>query len=181
MISPELGQFFDAAFLYCKRWFSQEVSIVENRHFADITAERFLSEYVYVVLNSGMKNAVAEKVFQHFMAKMDVTVINHLGKRRAVEQALANYRTWFRNLKELDNKLAYLELLPWIGPITKYHLARNLGLDYAKPDRHMIRLAQKHGFSSDVTRMCQELADLKGLRVGTVDVILWRYIACGCP
>lgn len=70
--------------------------------------------------------------------------------------------------------IVYLDSLPMIGPITKYHLARNIGLDYAKPDRHLIRLAEKFGYP-DIQVMCTKLSAYSGWRIGTVDVILWRY------
>jgi len=180
-VSQELNQFFDSAYLFCQKYFDKEVSTVENRRFSEQTPESFLRQYVFVVLNSGMKNAVAERIFERFMANLDLNVIRHLGKKKAIETALSNYQAWFKEITKVDNKLAYLGLLPWIGSVTKYHLARNLGLDFAKPDRHLIRLAEKYSYGSDVLRMCRDLAELKGLRIGTVDVVLWRYLACGCP
>ena len=70
-----------------------------------------------------------------------------------------------------------METLPWIGPITKYHLARNLGIDVAKPDRHLVRLAKRFGYneSTGVQQMCEELAERTRDRIGVVDVVLWRY------
>jgi hypothetical protein len=38
-------------------------------------------------------------------------------------------------------RLEYLGSLPWIGAITKYHAARNFGVDCVKPDIHLTRLA----------------------------------------
>ena len=62
-----------------------------------------------------------------------------------------------------------------IGPITKFHLARNIGIDCAKPDRHLVRIAERFGWKDNIQGMCVKLAAYSGWRIGTVDLILWRY------
>lgn len=176
-----LSGFFDQAYDFCSAFHRREVDVVQARRFEDQSAESFFWEYVYVVLNTGMKNAVAERIFNRYVSTRDLSVIGHLGKRKAIKLALNNSERWFAELKDIDNKLLYLETLPFIGSVTRYHLARNLGLDYAKPDRHLKRLAEAYGYGSDVQRMCEDLAVEKNLRVGTVDVVLWRFCASGCP
>jgi hypothetical protein len=101
-------------------------------------------------------------------------VIGHPGKRAAITRAIKEHHEWLVQLRAAPDKLAYLETLPWIGSITKYHLARNLGLDFVKPDRHLVRLAAAYGYA-DPAAMCQEIANETGERVGVVDVVLWRY------
>lgn len=76
-----------------------------------------------------------------------------------------------------DDKLAFCESLPWIGGITKYHLAKNFGADVAKPDVHLKRLADAAGCTAQA--LCDRLARETGYRVGTVDVVLWRACAIG--
>lgn len=138
-------------------------------------SKTFLLEYVYVVLNSGMKNQVAEKIYRRFLEEGSKS-IRHEGKRKAIVKAQLYYKTWFKELKHgsVLEKLDYLETLPWIGPITKYHLARNLGIDVAKPDRHLQRIAD-HFKYNDVQKMCNTLSLMTGERVGVVDVVLWRF------
>jgi len=60
------------------------------------------------------------------------------------------------------------------GPITKYHLARNLGVDCVKPDRHLARLAERFGYGTP-DAMCRAIQDELGGRLGTIDAVLWRY------
>jgi hypothetical protein len=43
---------------------------------------------------------------------------------------------------------------PMIGPVTSFNLAKNIGLDVAKADRHLSRLAANVGFS-DVPSLCR--------------------------
>jgi hypothetical protein len=55
-----------------------------------------------------------------------------------------------------------------VGPITKYQVARDLGMDIAKPDRHMRRLAATTG--ETVQAMCECVAEASGDRTATVDL-----------
>ena len=73
--------------------------------------------------------------------------------------------------------LEWLQGLPWIGGITKYHLAKNLGIDCAKPDVHLQRLADREGVTAHV--LCERLAKATGYRIATVDLVLWRACATG--
>ena len=141
-------------------------------------ATGFFLEYGWVVVNSGMKNQVAERIFNRFMEKGSLSTIRHDGKRNAIKNVLLNRDSLFQRLVEANNKLAFLESLPWIGPITKYHLARNLGLDFAKPDRHLQRFANAIGFEN-VQEMCEKAARETGERIGVIDVILWRALSQG--
>lgn len=159
--------------------FKEEIDIVEQRTVEQQDATSFFFEYVFVVLNSGMKNQIAEKIYKRFLEEGTIA-IGHPGKRKAVEKALdgERYKRWWHHLKNVmtvSGKLNYLESLPWIGKITKYHLARNLGLDVAKPDRHLVRLADNFGYK-DVQTMCEDIAERTGDRIGVVDVVLWRYM-----
>jgi hypothetical protein len=69
-----------------------------------------------------------------------------------------------------------LRKLPFIGPVTSYHLAKNLGIDVVKPDRHLARLASKFGFGS-AESMCTEIGHQVGEPASVVDIVLWRYCA----
>lgn len=152
----------------------------------------FEREYVWVVLNAGMKEQIARKTFDEFWKAVSAyaegisprkpfAVIGHEGKRQAILLCAAEGRKWFELLKKAENKIDYLETLPWIGKITKYHLARNLGIDTVKPDRHLVRLAERFGYASPL-EMCKEIQDdlypIKE-KLGVIDVILWRYCNLG--
>ena len=137
-------------------------------------SEAFLWEYIWVVLNAGMKEQIARKIYERVDASHDPDVIGHPGKRAAVKRAFREYETWFAALLATDDKIAFLESLPWIGPITKYHLARNIGIDCVKPDRHLVRLAERFGYPSP-DALCREIQKELGGRIGAIDVVLWRY------
>ena len=60
------------------------------------------------------------------------------------------------------------------GPITSVHLSKNIGLPLAKPDRHLVRLANDFGYES-AEELCEQISSLVGDSVAVVDVVLWRY------
>jgi hypothetical protein len=69
-----------------------------------------------------------------------------------------------------------LRKFPFIGPVTSYHLAKNLGIDVVKPDRHLARLASTFGFGS-AELMCAAIGCQVGEPASVVDIVLWRYCA----
>lgn len=142
----------------------------------------FTAEFIWVVLNSGMKNQVAQKIRDRIYDALkdgrDISeVFGHKGKVAAIKYVLENQAELFRQYQEADDKLAYLKSLPWIGDITKYHLAKNLGVDTMKPDRHLVRIAK--GFDMDPFEMCQKLSEAIGDKVATVDLVIWRAANLG--
>jgi len=142
----------------------------------------FFREYVWVVVNSGMRNQVAEGIYKKIMQaiadrKPIKSAYRHPGKAAAIKLMARNYEGEFRLYQEAENKLDDLDMLPWIGPITKYHLARNLGLDVCKPDRHLVRIAKR--FKTTPEDLCSRLSKATGDRIGTVDVVLWRAANLG--
>lgn len=134
----------------------------------------FFLEYIWVVLNAGMKEQVARKIYERYIENFDISIIRHPSKKRAIEGMMGDYHKKFNELMESDNKVDYLESFSWIGPITKYHLARNIGIDTVKPDRHLVRLAEMFRFDNPST-MCKAIQKDNGTKLGTIDVILWRY------
>lgn len=143
-------------------------------------AWEFASEHAFVVCNSGMKATIATAIYHRVVrAKADGlsarAVFGHEGKARAIDHVFEQRRALYSGFIQADDKLAYCESLPWIGPITKYHLAKNFGVDCAKPDRHLVRIAGDEG----VDQLCARLAQASGDRVATVDLIIWRAASLG--
>ncbi len=104
-------------------------------------------------------------------------VFGHPGKKVAIDSIWRDRSELFGGFQAASAKLEYLEKLPWIGPVTRYHLAKNLGADEAKPDVHMERLARRDKTSTRT--LCRRLARQTGYRVATIDSILWRACADG--
>lgn len=70
--------------------------------------------------------------------------------------------------------LQVLQEFNFIGPITVFHIAKNLGLPVAKPDRHLVRIAATFDYP-DVQKFCKEISKLSGGSVPVVDIVLWRF------
>lgn len=177
------SRFYADAFAYSKTHFPEQIEWARNVRFEDMTPDRFFSEYVWTVLCSGFKVSIAEKMIRKiFSDGFHPEVVKHRLKRKAIEQGFREFPHWFVRLKELPNerRIEYLDSLPHIGPITRYHLARNIGLDFAKPDVHLVRLAKRFGFI-DVETMCRLIHERTKERIGVVDLVLWRYCERGQP
>ena len=170
--------FYKANDYITKKGFQWEIDFVRNiKPLSEQEDWYFYYQYVWVVLNAGMKEQIARKIFDRFFEEKRFEIIGHLGKRAAIKDAALHYKEWFVNLQSFtlqSAQLNYLESLPWIGPTTKYHLARNIGIDCVKPDRHLVRLAKEYGFNSP-SEMCKEIAEIIPEKIGVIDMILWRY------
>ena len=145
-------------------------------------ADQFAEAAVYVIVNSGMQYNVAQDIFgrclEALCARSSVSkVFGHPGKRKAIDRIWKQRQQLFDAYRIADDKLEFCQSLPWIGPVTSYHLAKDLGVDVAKPDVHLARLARRD--KTNVARMCAKLAKQTGYRLETVDTILWRACATG--
>lgn len=162
----------------------QAADDIEWAEALDIPAnpEVFALETVFVICNSGMKNTVAQGIFMKCEAallagKPVIDVFKHAGKVGAIENIWANRERLLKEFLAAPDRMAFLESLPWIGGITKYHLAKNFGVDVAKPDVHLQRLADREACTAQ--DLCERLAAETGWRVATVDTLLWRACANG--
>jgi hypothetical protein len=146
--------------------------------------DEFALDVVFVICNSGMRNTVARGIYERCRHALQegrpvAEVFGHRGKVGAIETVWQHRRELLQQYLALPStqRLDFLEQLPWIGPITKYHLAKNFGLDCAKPDVHLQRLADREVCTAQ--QLCARLAAETGLRAATVDTVLWRACASG--
>jgi hypothetical protein len=189
-------------YLEAKCWiegspFVQEVEYQKRAVGEGVNSEAaFLREYAWVVLNSGFREAVVRKHFNYISLSFcdwesaevisqnrDVcvrcasSVFGHHGKLQAIGETASliakNGFDWLKQRLEVD-PLSTLGSLQYIGDVTKWHLAKNIGLDVAKPDRHLVRLARRFGYS-DAHRMCQDVHERCGDLISVADLILWRF------
>jgi hypothetical protein len=161
---------------------------------AQVTRQSFLREAAWVVLSAGMRESVVRGVFpamqsafRQFNAKRlceeleaaraeALAIFAHERKIQAVLDiaSTVDRLTAAQLAERLADPQPFLESLPYVGPITWKHLAKNLGVQVAKPDRHLVRLAEACGRPS-VESMCTEIAAWLGEPVNVVDVVLWRW------
>jgi len=145
-------------------------------------AKEFAGEVIYVICNSGMSNRIAVPIFEKCMFALhnghsSKTVYGHPGKSTAIDYIWKKRNKLFRQYRNADDLIEFCGELPWIGSITKFHLAKNLGADVAKPDVHLNRLAKREGITAQ--ELCARLAAECGLRAASVDLVLWRACADG--
>lgn len=182
--------------LICDEGFLDELKWQDNLCFEDLDESTFLKEISWVILSAGMKEQVIRKIYQrltpHFFywnSSRDIVnnkdkcynnaiiIFNNSRKIKAIIQT-ANiiYNNGFENikLKISENPIETLISFPFIGKITVYHIAKNIGLSLAKPDRHLVRIAKKEGYD-DVQDFCKYISEKSGDSISVVDIVFWRF------
>lgn len=154
----------------------EEISWQQNLKPCD-NGQTFLMETCWVILNSGMKEQIARKIWERIQEAWDLgidisNVFKHKGKVAAIKLVKLTYHKLFENYLLSENKIEYLQAIPFIGKITCYHLAKNLGHDCVKPDRHLVRIAERYQTTPDA--LCEQLSKDTGEKKCVIDIILWR-------
>lgn len=167
-----------------------------NRDLDIITEVQFYSEMAWVVMASGMKERVVRKKYPLVASAFNefrvppvpgeeniVEACKYFNNRRKISAICNNIDRIrregfdsFINRVRKDTISVLLEL-DYIGPITCYHLAKNIGVQVAKPDRHLARIAAVCGFA-DVQELCAYISKMTGDSIPLVDIVLWRYATC---
>jgi len=166
---------------------------------ADISEKFFFSELTWCIYNAGMKETLIRQkwpaltdAFHDFDADMIVSnfsqvwavalkVFNHPGKCDAVINSAINIikdRPINEKMASMteDEALKYFQSYPYIGRVTRYHIARNVGFDVVKPDRHLVRIAEFLKYQTP-DALVQEIANLTGERKGFIDYIIWQWLS----
>ena len=156
----------------------------------------FLREAAWVVLSSGFRESVVRDrfpavstAFRHWVSAKAILsrrescrkeALRAFGNKRKIEAIIQiaqrvgvdGFESIRQSLRE--HGTGFLQELPFIGPITACHLAKNLGVAIVKPDRHLVRMAKHSGYES-AERMCQTIAEVVGDELPVIDIVLWRY------
>jgi len=81
------------------------------------------------------------------------------------------------NLYPSKQFYVFIQQLPWMGATNSRYLAKNLGFDLAKDDRHLRRIAQEYGYTPNPEGVQQLIEDI-GIhvkeRVSVIETILWN-------
>jgi len=176
--------------------FAWEVDWQESQCINSLTESEFYREAAWVILSSGMSVRSVTSVFKNVSiaflnwecSEEIVTLgdncinnalrhFNHKGKINAILSIIqfAN-KIGFESFKlNLENSgVEYIQQFSFFGPATSFHLAKNIGMNVVKPDRHLIRLAEALNFSTP-DKLCTVIANLIDEKISVVDVVLWRY------
>jgi hypothetical protein len=156
--------------------YGHDVEWQENLTPCDNSHDFFL-ETSWVILNSGMKEQIARIIWDRIKnawheGKLASDVFGHKGKSAALEFVRENHASLFAAYIESNDKITFLQTIPFIGKITCWHLAKNLGHDVVKPDRHLVRIAATYGRTPD--ELCEKISKETGYRKCVVDIVLWR-------
>lgn len=168
------------------------------------TPEEFAEEVFYVICVAGFKQTTAKKmcnmvidyISKHPNPQFEdlIKVYGNVNKVRAIIEVWNNrvdLQKQFYLLSTPEDKLNFLSKLPHIGNITKYHIARNLGVNFVKYDIWIQRLGVAlYGDSEYATKisnsklnpkikeMCDKMFnDLESKineKTGYIDVVLWK-------
>jgi hypothetical protein len=173
-----------------------DIDWAEGLDFEQMTESDFLSEGAWVIFNSGFRASTIrakwgelQAAFRWFQSAQHI-VGGARNCRKVALQAFGN-KAKVDAVLELAAVVAeegwpaikaaiakggpeYLQRFRFIGKITCFHLARDLGLDCVKPDRHLARMAEAAGYATPLA-MCTVIADFTGDRLGVVDMVLWRW------
>lgn len=174
--------------------YASEIDWQEQQKIANINESD--SEGAWVILSSGMRETIirqkftniskaffewesAEKIVGQKKRCIDSAFqyFKHLPKLKAIVNIARHiFENGFDKVIESikHNGLDYITRFPYMGPATSCHFAKNLGLPLAKPDRHLLRITQKMGYSSP-QELCNTIAEQTGDKISVVDLVLWRF------
>lgn len=188
--------YLDARCFLEQSGYGPEIEWQERVRLGALDESQFLAEFAWVVLSAGMRETVVRKRYADFSyAFLDwhsaaEIVHNATHCREAALRVFCHERkvdsileaaAWIdeHGVTELQRGLethgaSYLRRFQFMGPATSLHLAKNLGVQVAKPDRHLIRLAQAAHVRS-AARLCREISRVTAHPTSVVDLVLWRY------
>ncbi len=165
--------------------FAEELAWSENVK-APESAIKFAQEYLWCVLCSGMKFAIARQIEGRVLSALhnnvriyppDANIFGHKNKCKAIQGTWDRkdelFAEFVRVKDDPDKVMNFVISLPYTkGKIIRYHFLKNLGIDVAKPDRHLARIADK--YKTTPKDICEKLAAESGDRIATCDLVLWR-------
>jgi len=192
--------YFEDALVFAQTNYQAVIDRISNTRFGSVSAIDFWDEYVWAVYVSGFRAKTISKIWVKLLTAYDkleligepapsgvesevretaMKVFAHPRKTKAIIDASHIIRIgrnevgWERFRDTNLSTPEQLQTLPFIGKITCYHLARNIGLlQYVKPDLHLVRMAKRWGFPSPQA-LCEYLAREFDMQPGIVDLVLW--------
>lgn len=176
--------------------FHDEIIWQSELVFDNIDESKFLREIAWVILTCGMKESIIRRRFEDLSycfydwvsaqrivknkqecASKALKIFNNPAKISAIVNAATIIeKKGFSKLKQniQQHQIQGLQQFDFIGPVTAFHLAKNIGLPVAKPDRHLIRIAEHENYS-DVQKFCSDIAMMSGDPISVVDIVFWRF------
>lgn len=176
--------------------YSEEIDWQDARSISSVSEREFLAEGAWVILSSGMRESViarrypqVSKAFKDWSSaqlivanrreceRQALLAFNNIAKISAIGSLCetVNASGYHRVLARIQAEgVDHLMNFDYIGPVTSYHFAKNIGLDVVKPDRHLARMAAGAGYLCP-EELCRDIAEVTGDKLSVIDVVLWRY------
>lgn len=193
-------QYFSKALEFTNQYYKEDLNRISSTKFSEITPEIFFREYCWAICTSGFNAKIVSKFYPKLLLTLDplIRFINNSEKINSIDVGISALSV-FNNSKKIKamidcafilndginnfgwsiykdlklNSPEKLQELPFIGPITCFHLARNIGLlDYVKPDLHLERAAKHWNFNNSL-EMCKAIKDKYDLPLGIIDLCFW--------
>lgn len=176
--------------------YAEEIDWQEDMGFERITESDFLREAGWVVLSSGFRESTVRLLFPQISAAFlnwrdSKKIAGQLDQCTAAALLVFAHKQKIAAIGEIVSRVAsegfcrtkdkikvggvdFIQTLPFMGPVTSFHLAKNLGLSVVKPDRHLARISSLTGYATP-RQMCQTIASVVGETLSVVDLVIWRY------
>ena len=193
---PIIRAYVEAKEMVIREGFGYEIEWQNARRLSLMSESEFLKEAAWVILSSGMRETIVRRVFGGISAAFldwksaasvahnrkacearAVRLFHHPAKIAAIASVCervskVGFATTLRAIQ--TGGLGFLRTFDFIGPVTGFHLAKNIGLDVAKPDRHLTRIARAVNLGNP-QELCRIISVATGDRISVVDLVLWRY------
>jgi endonuclease III len=186
--------YFADALRFAEAFYDEDMQRISSVKWDELQPSHFFEEYVWVVCATGFSAKAVSKFIRKLVDALgwfDVLanekfedvfkrispILNNRGKVKAFHETAkilrkGFYENWGKFKQDYLSSPDKLKQLPYIGKVTCYHLARNIGLlDYVKPDLHLVRMAKYWGYS-DCVEMCKDVQP-SGMPLGIVDYVFW--------
>jgi hypothetical protein len=179
-----------------ERGYGNEIIWQDSLSFDQLDEGAFLRELAWVILSSGMRESVVRRLFlaiSEAFFNWESAGLIAAGGQECYRKAIRSFNNpskigaivsaaqmineiGFGKLKSeiADSPIETLRKFPYIGPVTVFHLAKNIGIPVAKPDRHLSRIATLQGYDN-VQDLCLAVSRLTGDSVPVVDIVFWRF------
>lgn len=200
MTESIIGQYASAKARLAEIGYAGEVEWQAGIAGQEFTEPDLLREAAWVILCSGFREKVVRQRFEFISLcycdwesaeailaneecciRTAASVFGNRRKLRAIADVARRIQsTGFQSLRRRiqENPIRELSAFPYVGPVTAYHLAKNLGFPVAKNDRHLQRLAIENGFAN-AHELCEYVSQATGDPVPVVDIVLWRTSVLG--
>jgi hypothetical protein len=147
------------------------------------TPRELAGEATWCILGSGITHVAARKINSYVQPHMDFggdarEVVKNRNKAAGINMVWRDRDRLFRAIMDEAGKpdgdpLSVIADVPVLrGPAIRYHFGKNIGLQVAKPDLHLTRLAKHSG--ETVQGLCQRLSRETGELVPVIDYVLFR-------